>query len=389
MIVNKCSTKIIILAISSIMTHTAISSTQQPKNPSYYKKRGYGYLKKQHQAVDDAQASARNNEPPVKKHKIPVIQESESSYYEQYGYGYLKEQHQKVDNAQAPAHDNQFPAKQEIPIPEKSTDMDSLCAPEPSSIPCASESAIQLDQFQMKALESALPPYTPEKKPAYKSSRTDSGYTWKPEKETSRPRIRGSTYKTYTYTSAYTGSRYEAKIRGAAFIPSSDAFRDIYGTVMGNVDAEFAVQVHKYLQVWANFDYTQTWGNALGSCDIASPNFCSTTHIRIINGSAGLKAPFDINDWFRVYLGVGPTFGGIHIKGATIFTGDYSCSDSTSSIGFVAKSGMNFFFGKKDLYYRSRWLVDIFADYVYQKAEFQKDVNASGLRVGAGIGIRF
>jgi opacity protein-like surface antigen len=165
---------------------------------------------------------------------------------------------------------------------------------------------------------------------------------------------------------------WEAKIRGGAFIPRSDLFREIYGTALGNFDGEFAGQFHKYVQAWININFALAHGYSLG--------FCNTTKIWIVNSSLGLKTPFDINDWFRVYIGLGPTFGAIRIKDESQFSG---CSSSTkSSIGFVAKSGMNF-------YFRTRWFVDIFADYVYQKAEFEKDVNASGLRVGAGIGVKF
>ena len=174
---------------------------------------------------------------------------------------------------------------------------------------------------------------------------------------------------------------WEAKVRGAAFIPRSSLFREIYGTAAGNFDGEFAGQFYKYLQAWINIDFTLAHGKSLG--------FCNTTKLWIVNSSLGLKTPFDINDWFTVYLGLGPTFGAIRIKDESEFTG---CTSSTkSSIGVVAKSGMVFYFWSSyDIDFSStRWFVDIFADYVYQKADFEKNVNASGLRVGAGLGIKF
>jgi outer membrane protein len=173
-------------------------------------------------------------------------------------------------------------------------------------------------------------------------------------------------------SSAHTNVEWEAKIRGAAFIPRSSLVREIYGTAIGSFDGEFAGQFHTYLQAWININFALAHGYSLG--------FCNTTKLWIVNSSLGLKTPFDINDWFRVYLGLGPTFGAIRIKDESQFSG---CTSSTkSSIGFVAKSGMDFYFCE-------RWFVDIFADYVYQKADFEKDVNASGLRVGAGLGIMF
>jgi len=171
---------------------------------------------------------------------------------------------------------------------------------------------------------------------------------------------------------ASTDIEWEAKIRGAAFIPRSDLFREIYGTALGSFDGEIAGKFYKYLQAWLNINFALAHGYSL--------EFCNPTKLWIVNSSLGLKTPFDINDWFRVYIGLGPTFGAIRIKDESEFTG---CSSSTkSSIGFVAKSGMDFFF-------REHWFIDIFADYVYQKAAFEKDVNASGLRIGAGIGIKF
>jgi opacity protein-like surface antigen len=269
--------------------------------------------------------------------------------------------------AQEPVAQPTLAEQQEAEEPESTSP-----APEIVQEPVA-QSALP-EKLEMKKTESTF--FAPAPKPAHKTSYTDSRYKYKSSSFSRR------SAKQTAYIFSHADYRFEVKARGSAFIALSHMFRDVYGTAAGNVDVEFAAKLHKYLQVWANIDYTQTWGDALGFCDITSPNFCATTHIRIINGSAGLKAPFDINDWFRVYLGVGPTFGGIRIKGATIFTGCYSCSDCASSIGFVAKSGVDFFFCK-------RWFVDIFADYVYQKADFQKDLNASGLRVGAGLGVAF
>jgi len=165
---------------------------------------------------------------------------------------------------------------------------------------------------------------------------------------------------------------WEAKVRGAAFIPTNSLFREIYGSAAGNFDAEIAMNIGDCLQVWANFDYTGIDGNSL--------NFCNPTSINIFSGSFGLKAPFDTNDWSCVYLGFGPAIGGIQIKDNSQFSG---CSNNTKAfVGFVAKFGVDFFFA-------NCWFVDFFADYTYQKVSFQKLVDASGVRIGAGIGCTF
>ena len=126
----------------------------------------------------------------------------------------------------------------------------------------------------------------------------------------------------------------EAKVRGSAFIATGDLFRDIYGTAAGNFDAEFAVKVCNYLQAWVNIDYMQAHGTSLG--------FCNPSSIWITNGSFGLKSPYDFTDWLTGYLGLGPTFGGIRIRDASQFSGCSTCTKS--SIGFVAKSGLDFSF---------------------------------------------
>ena len=165
---------------------------------------------------------------------------------------------------------------------------------------------------------------------------------------------------------------WEAKVRGAAFIPTSSLFREIYGSAVGNFDAEMAVTIFKHLQIWANFDYASAHGHSLG--------FCDPTSINILNGSFGIKTPFDINDCVCVYLGFGPTVGSIKITDRSEFSG-FSNSSETAA-GFVVKFGFDFFFAE-------RWFVDLFSDYVYQQTTFQKQVNASGLRIGAGIGCTF
>jgi outer membrane protein len=246
------------------------------------------------------------------------------SYYEKYGYGHFKKKHDAAQKSKA------APA-----IPPTA----------PAITPASS------------AIATTIP--EPSEQPVSHTIET-------PQPKKKHTRIESNTYdftEDHTHTER---KRYELKVRGSAFIPQSDLFRDIYGTAAGNVDAELAVKVYKYMQVWANIDYMQAHGKSLG--------FCNATHIHIINGSFGLKSPFDVNNWFTVYLGLGPTFGGIRVKDDSQFSGCSSCTKST--IGFVAKSGMDFFF-------RERGFVDIFFDYVYENNK------ASGLRIGAGLGVTF
>lgn len=163
----------------------------------------------------------------------------------------------------------------------------------------------------------------------------------------------------------------ELKVRGSAFIPTSKLFRDIYGTAGGSVDVEFAARIYDHLQGWINFDWLGKHGHSIG--------FCSPTKISIPSISFGLKSPWEINNWLVLYAGIGPSFAFVRINNET-FSGCESVSKT--SIGFVGKTGADFFF-------RERWFVDVFADFAYQNVAFECRTSVSNVRIGAGLGVAF
>lgn len=175
-------------------------------------------------------------------------------------------------------------------------------------------------------------------------------------------------------TISYTNEnmRSELKVRGSAFIPTDCLFRDIYGSAAGNFDIEFATRAYKWLQAWANFSYFSKDGESL--C------FCDCTSINVPAFSLGLKGRYEFKDWVACYAGLGLNIARIRIKDHSSFSGTSCCSET--AVGCVVKSGCDF-------YFTERGFVDLFLDYAYQKAEFQKEVNASGVRIGAGLGVRF
>lgn len=163
----------------------------------------------------------------------------------------------------------------------------------------------------------------------------------------------------------------ELKVRGSAFIPTGHLFREIYGTAGGSFDVEFATNIRDYLQAWANYDWFGKSGHSVG--------LCSPTKIHISSISFGLKYPYDIKSWLRLYLGLGPSFALIKINNQTCCSN--ACANQ-SSIGFVVKTGADFYFNK-------RGFVDVFLDYAYQKTAFECRTDVGSVRIGAGLGVAF
>lgn len=161
------------------------------------------------------------------------------------------------------------------------------------------------------------------------------------------------------------------KIRSAVFIPQSKLFRKIYHTVGPCIELEYAYRFRNHVELWGNFDWFWHHGKSVG--------LCSSTKIKIPNFSFGIKSPFTFKNCHEIYLGIGPSFAGI-------FLSNNSCCGcekiSKEAIGVIIKSGYYYNFNK-------RIFLDLFADYLYQSVHFQRKVNVGGLKMGAGLGIRF
>lgn len=163
----------------------------------------------------------------------------------------------------------------------------------------------------------------------------------------------------------------EIKIRGGAFIPTASLFKDIYGRAAGNVQLEAATHLYRCVDLWANIDWYGKNGHSVG--------LCLPTQVNVINGSIGLKVPWNICDAFALYAGVGPSFGGIRLKNRTPF-----CCEKVSkgAVGAVFKTGSTYTI-------TDRAFLDIYVDYLYQPVHFQSKVNIGGFKIGAGLGWTF
>lgn len=177
-------------------------------------------------------------------------------------------------------------------------------------------------------------------------------------------------------TAYYEDNYRDVKIRGYAFIPTGDRFKDIYGKVAGGIQVEVARNTaYECLQLWANIDGLLKHGHSIG--------LCNPTKVGMVTFSFGVKVPFQWGECNRriFYLGLGPSIAGIFIRNKSACCG---CERATQgSGGVVVKSGIDFFVGECAF-------IDLFADYNYQPARFNCcTTNVGGLRVGLGLGSTF
>lgn len=159
--------------------------------------------------------------------------------------------------------------------------------------------------------------------------------------------------------------------RVAAFYPSSEKFREIYGSVNADYQLEANIPLPFFcMDGWANIDWIPVTGRSEG--------FKDYTRADIVNLSMGIKIPFHICD-FTAYLGIGPSFGKIWIKNHS-----RCCHNNTTkyAIGGVIKSGLNYCINECII-------LDVFIDYLYEPVNFHKNIDIGGLKAGSGLAIVF
>ena len=172
--------------------------------------------------------------------------------------------------------------------------------------------------------------------------------------------------------SFYNSWQKSIELRGAAFIPTGDLFRDIYGSAAGNVQVELAARQNEGCWgAWMNGDFISKEGHSLG--------LCKSTTAKIFDFSLGVRRYWDIR-CFTAALGFGANAGHIKLNNCT------TCSPTCVSKwggGFVIKS--NLYYDITDC-----WFLDLFADYTYQKICFtNNEAHIGGVKLGAGVGVNF
>lgn len=161
------------------------------------------------------------------------------------------------------------------------------------------------------------------------------------------------------------------QIRADAFFPSSHRFREIYGSVGPSYEVQASRKINSFIDGWVNFDWFYKSGHGKG---------CHTkTHINVANGSFGINFVYQFSKPVGIYLGLGPTFGGVWLKNES------HCGHervSKFAFGGVVKSGFTFSLSK-------HFFLDLFADYFYERVHFEHHVNIGGFRTGLGLGYKF
>jgi outer membrane protein len=169
----------------------------------------------------------------------------------------------------------------------------------------------------------------------------------------------------------------EAKV--AAFIPTDQTFKKIYGSTGGIYGLEATFSLHACLSAWASADYFSQQGHSIGGDD--------PTQVTLVPLGLGLKYFFRVK---RVdfYLGAGLLGAYLHLHDHSPYVIQHL---SKWGIGGVAKIGA--------LYHLKEHLfVDVFTSYSHLNIDFHhthhgevicKAADLSHVSIGAGIGYCF
>lgn len=170
-----------------------------------------------------------------------------------------------------------------------------------------------------------------------------------------------------------------AEAKAAYFRPTSDKFRDVYGSG-GIYGLEASCQFWKPLYAWASADYFHKRGRSIGS------GGGSSTKVTLVPLAFGAKYLIPYK-WVDFYLGIGPTFTYIHFTDNAPGVIRHS---SKWGYGGMAKAGAL-------LNFKKHFFFDLFTDYSYLKARFSNTSEGKVLRphmdlshwsIGLGVGMR-
>lgn len=171
-------------------------------------------------------------------------------------------------------------------------------------------------------------------------------------------------------------------VRTAAFYPTSELFRDIYG----DFGISYEVEASLGDILWANVSWFNANGEIKGKqCSgvIKNCSLCQvrpTSEISIGNLSAGIMFSFDLFDPVIIYIGAGGVIGKVWLEESNRFKEKTELSQI--AYGAVGKLGLNF-------YLTRHLFVGMFADYLYQVVNFSKKNDIGGIKAGAALGVGF
>lgn len=164
---------------------------------------------------------------------------------------------------------------------------------------------------------------------------------------------------------------YTLEVRVNPFFPTGKRLRKIYSHVWPNYGIEASGKINTTITGWANIDFTNCHGH-VHECHTSSK-------IRILNGSFGLKLTTHKTSNLQIYMGLGPVLGGVWIHN------DSFCNNHhirKFALGGIIKIGLM-------IYLPSRWTLNFFGDYSYEPVWFKRTVNIGGAKAGLGLGNHF
>lgn len=162
------------------------------------------------------------------------------------------------------------------------------------------------------------------------------------------------------------------QVRGGGYIPLDSMVQQVYGRGGPEVEGEVQVGITDQVGIWANANYFSRTGHSVG---LNAP-----THLRLIPLSIGLKGFIPIAQQWELYAGIGGTYSIIHIHDDSLFLTSHI---NQNRPGFVVKGG--FMRGLSD-----NTFLDVFVDYYYTTMTINNiHRNLGGLRIGAGLGLKF
>lgn len=163
------------------------------------------------------------------------------------------------------------------------------------------------------------------------------------------------------------------EVRTALFYPTSNRFREIYDP-SACYEVEASTTLNSYSSGWANFDWYSRHGK--------TEQYNLSTKIQMNTISFGIKFPYQLTSVATPYLGIGPTFSKIHLENKSVCPNEGTEKTTKWAYGVVLKSGVNFLM--------SEYIFgDLFVDYSYQPAQFQKNTDTGGIKAGIGFGFIF
>lgn len=163
----------------------------------------------------------------------------------------------------------------------------------------------------------------------------------------------------------------DVALRAAAFYPTSSLFRKIYGDLLPSFQMEVNTPFGDRLDIWTNFEWVSQRGDSDG--------FNKPTSMHLATLGIGIKYLYPIREWYSAYLGLGPCIAEIALHNQT------SCERtkvSRTAFGVIVKSGLLF-------QLNSNYFADFFLDYVYLASPFKTRADLGGVKLGAGLGVKF